>query len=213
MLVAADEVSKATGGALDLLIANAAVACGGAAGEKNRYKSLPNFSSLEDVGADLNETFNVNVTGVAYSIAAFLPLLRKGQTKKIAVISTGMALNDFTNSLEIPIAATYSVSKAALNMLIVKYSVALKKEDILVFGISPGFVGTDMNIGGEMDEEAMQAVQGLGAAFMKMKPDWNGQPITAEESVSMVAKVIQDATIEKEGGDMVSHHGNKTDWL
>ena len=138
MLAAADEVSKTTGGSLDVLIANAAVACGGAAGEKNRHKSLPNFSSLEDLGVDLNETFNINVTGAAFTIGAFLPLIRKGQTKKIAVISTGMAMDQWTNELEIPIAATYSVSKAALNMLVVKYSVALKKESILVFGISPG---------------------------------------------------------------------------
>lgn len=208
MLAAADDVSKATGGSLDLLIPNAAVA-----GEKNRFKSLADFPSLEDIEADLNETFNVNVVGVAFTINAFLPLIRKGQMKKIAAISTGMAMDQWTNNLEIKIAATYSVSKAALNMLVVKYSVALKKENILVFGISPGYVGTDMNVGGEMDEEAMQAVQELGAAFMKVKPDWNGQPLTAEESVNMVAKVIQNATIAEMGGDMVSHHGNKTDWL
>lgn len=213
MLAAADEVSKATGGSLDILIPNAAIGYGGAAGDKNRYRGLPSFGSLEDIQTDLNETFSVNVVGVAFTIAAFLPLIRKGQTKKIVAISTGMALNDFTNSLEVHIAAPYSVSKAAVNMLIVKYSVVLKKENILVFAISPGFVATDMNVGGEMDEEATQALQSLGAAFMKAKPDWNGQPITTEESVTMMSDVIDKATIEEVGGDMVSHHGNKTDWL
>ena len=208
MLAAADYVSKATGGSLDLLIPNAAVA-----GEKNRFKSLPDFPSLEDIEADLNETFNVNVVGVAFTINAFLPLIRNGHMKKIAVISTAMALEEETKNLEIRVAATYSVSKAALNMLVVKYSVALKKEDILVFGISPGYVGTNMNVGGEMDEEAMQGVQEMGAAFMKMKPDWNGQPLTPEESVNMVSEVIEKATIETMGGDMVSQHGNKTEWL
>ena len=71
-----------------------------------------------------------------------------------------------------------------------------------------------MNSSAEMDdEEATQALQALGAAFMKVKPDWNGQPITPEESVSMIAEVVKNATIEKEGGAMVSHHGNQTDWL
>jgi hypothetical protein len=51
-----------------------------------------------------------------------------------------------------------------------------------------------------------------GAAFFKFKPDWNGQAITPDESVNMMAEVIEKATIEKDGGDMISHHGNK-DWL
>lgn len=157
MLAAADEVSKATGGSLDILIPNAAVAA-----EKNRFKPLPDFPSMEDIEADLNEAFSVNVVGAAFTIAAFLPLIRKGQTKKIATISTAMALDDLTNKFEIPITAAYSISKAGLNTLIAKYNVALKKENILVFGISPGYVGTDMNDVNGLDEEGLQAVQAMG---------------------------------------------------
>ena len=92
MQSAADEVSKATGGSLDLLIPNAAVAA-----EKNRFKILPNFPSVEDIEADLNEAFSVNVVGAAFTIAVFLPLILNGQMKKISTISTALALDQLTN--------------------------------------------------------------------------------------------------------------------
>ncbi|KAK9495380.1 hypothetical protein V1508DRAFT_409668 [Lipomyces doorenjongii] len=41
-------------------------------------------------------SLEVNVLGVVYSINAFLPLLRKGATKSITAISTGLADLDFT---------------------------------------------------------------------------------------------------------------------
>lgn len=199
MQAAANEVSKATGGSLDLLIPNAAVAA-----ENNRYKPLPDFPSLEDLEADLNEAFSVNVVGAAFTIATFLPLIRKGQMKKIATISTAMALDSLANEYSIPIAAAYSVSKAALNTLVAKYNAALKNEGILIFGISPGYVSTDMNSNDGISEEDMQWVQAMGAAFFKLKPDWSGKPLTPDESVSMIYEVITNATIEKDGGDMVS---------
>ena len=57
MQAAADTVSKATGGSLDILIPNA-----GIGGDKHRFKTLPNFPSLEDLEEELNETFSVNVS-------------------------------------------------------------------------------------------------------------------------------------------------------
>ena len=159
MQAAANEVAKATGGSLDILIANA-----GMAGGKHRFKALPDYPSLEDIEAEINDAISVNVIGTAFTIAAFLPLIRKGQTKKIAAISTAMALDDLTNKFSIPIAAPYSVSKTAMNTLIAKYNAALNKQDILVFGISPGYVGTDMNDVSALDEESLQAVQAMGTS-------------------------------------------------
>jgi NAD(P)-dependent dehydrogenase (short-subunit alcohol dehydrogenase family) len=208
MQAAADAVSKATGGSLDILIPNA-----GIGGEKHRFKTLPNFPSLEELEEELNETFSVNVVGAAFTISAFIPLLRKGQTKKIAAISSAMGSDGLINKYEIPTAAPYSVSKGALNTLIAKYNVALKREGILCFAISPGFVATDMNSQDGMTEEGIEAGKEMGAAFFKLKPDWSGQPITAEESIRLMDDVIKNATIEKDGGVMVSQHGNTTEWL
>lgn len=208
MLAAADTVGKATGGSLDVLIPNA-----GINGNKHKFKTLPNFPNLEDLESELNETFSVNVVGAAFTIQAFLPLVRKGQTKKIATITSAMGSDTLTNHFGVAMAGPYCVSKAALNCLVAKYNVALKKEGILCFGISPGLVATDMNMGDSNDPEAAEALQEMGAAFFKLKPDWSGQPITPEESIRLMMDVIKNATIEKEGGLMVSQHGNQTDWL
>ena len=70
-----------------------------------------------------------------------------------------------------------------------------------------------MNSQDGMTEEAIEAGKEMGASFFKLKPDWSGQPITAEESVRLMADVINNATIEKDGGLMVSQHGNTTEWL
>lgn len=37
------------------------------------------------------DQFSVNVVGVAKTIAAFLPLLKKSEVKKVITISTGLA--------------------------------------------------------------------------------------------------------------------------
>jgi hypothetical protein len=48
-------------------------------------------------------------------------------------------------------------------------------------------------------------------AFKKYSPGFTG-PISSQESVEKVLKVVEGATVEKDGGSFVSHHGNKT-WL
>jgi hypothetical protein len=51
----------------------------------------------------------------------------------------------------------------------------------------------------------------MGAYAAKVAPDFTG-PITPEESAKMSLDVIDKATIEENGGIMVSHHGNQK-WL
>ena len=49
------------------------------------------------------------------------------------------------------------------------------------------------------------------ASFMKYQPNFAG-PITTEQSVELVLKVVEGATVEKYGGRFVSQFGNKQ-WL
>lgn len=85
------------------------------------------------------------MTGVVNTITAFLPLLRKSAIRKVISLSTGMADLDFASDFGIPVAAPYSISKAALNMLVVKYHNIYKSEGLLFMGISPGLVATAEN--------------------------------------------------------------------
>lgn len=48
-------------------------------------------------------------------------------------------------------------------------------------------------------------------AFQAYAPTFKGS-ISPEQSVDMVLKVIDEATVEKSGGSFVSHYGNKQ-WL
>lgn len=48
-------------------------------------------------------------------------------------------------------------------------------------------------------------------AFQGYAPDFEG-PISPQQSAEMVLKVIDEATVEKNGGEVVSHYGNKQ-WL
>ncbi len=49
------------------------------------------------------------------------------------------------------------------------------------------------------------------ASFMKYQPNFKG-PIAPEQSVELMLKVVESATVEKYGGKFVSQFGNKQ-WL
>lgn len=193
-----------TDGGLDLLINNAALVS-----EKSGLKTLLDFPDSE-LADDLTASFQANVVGVASTINAFLPLIRKGQWKKVITISTGMADDALINEYSIAVASPYSISKAATNTLVAKYNATLgKSEGILFMAISPGFV--DTLEGRQIPEEDLAAMQRMGAAFAEYAPDFKGM-ITPEQSVNMVMDVVSKATVQTMGGQFVSHYGNKQ-WL
>lgn len=74
--------------------------------------------SKANSGSDLGEftrEIEFNVVGTVHVIRAFLPLVRKGQTKKFLFITSSLGsvtLGDKFPHLE----NTYSVGKASLNM-------------------------------------------------------------------------------------------------
>jgi NAD(P)-dependent dehydrogenase (short-subunit alcohol dehydrogenase family) len=196
--------SQGSHGSLDILINNAAVI-----NERSAYLTLPedDLTLLEE---DLMTSFRANVVGVANTINTFLPLLRAGKEKKIITISSGMADIELINRFSVPIAAPYSISKAAVNALVAKYNAALgKSEGLLFMALSPGLV--DTSEGKPMSEQAVQGAQAMGAMFQEYAPDFRG-PISAEKSVEMCLQVIGRATVEGFGGAFVSHYGNQQ-WL
>ncbi|KAH8694291.1 hypothetical protein BGW36DRAFT_454900 [Talaromyces proteolyticus] len=87
---------------------------------------------------DLGEVFNVNVTSVHNITRAFLPLLRKGKTKKIVNIS-GNYMHLLTPA--------YKITKAALNMLTMQYALEHGKDGFIFIAVSPGWLKTEL--GGE----------------------------------------------------------------
>ena len=81
-----------------------------------------------------------NVTGNIHLINLFMPLVLKGNVKKIIAISSGHADLSLINDIGVEVSALYSASKAALNVIVAKFSVQYKKDGVLIFSMSPGVV-------------------------------------------------------------------------
>lgn len=64
----------------------------------------------------------------------------KGKVKKVITISTGHADLELVNNLEIENSALYAASKAAMNIIVAKFSAQYKKDGVLFVSISPGVV-------------------------------------------------------------------------
>ncbi|KAF2219980.1 hypothetical protein BDZ85DRAFT_267912 [Elsinoe ampelina] len=202
---AADETSKITGGSLDILINNAGLS----GDDASAFLPLVDLTP-DEIQQYFTASFQANVIGIAITTNAFLPLIRKGTTKKVITISTGMADVDLVTQYDISSSTSYAVSKIGTNMLVAKYHAALgKSEGILFLAMSPGFV--DTSEGKVPSKEQIEGMQAMAAKFADYAPDFKG-PITPEESVRMVDEVVRGATVESLGGAFVSHHGNKQ-WL
>jgi len=138
LTIAASEVSKLTNKSLDHLIVNGAYLDVAAS-----FMTPTEFIGQEDLlRTEFINNLDVNVLGVMYSINAFLPLIRKGNAKKITVVSTGLGELELTQNSNIAFSVQYSATKAATNIVVAKYAAELRGEGIILLALSPGLVNT-----------------------------------------------------------------------
>jgi len=83
-----------------------------------------------------------NVVGNVHLFNLFLPLILKGQQKKVIYISSGHADLDLISKYEVEQAGIYSVGKAATNTVVAKFGAEYAKDGVLFMSISPGVVDT-----------------------------------------------------------------------
>lgn len=109
---------------IDIVIANAGVA----------------YSDKISSGdpTQINKVISTNVIGVTNSIIPFIPKMKEAQSGKIVIISSIASFR--------PIAfhAGYSSSKAAVRMIADSWRMALKKYNIQLTSICPGFIVSEM---------------------------------------------------------------------
>ncbi|KAF2828601.1 NAD(P)-binding protein [Ophiobolus disseminans] len=201
-----ESVSAITSGTLDYIIANA--------GLVPTWSQFDPFSVLgEDpkrLTTELNELFSINVVGNIHLFNLFVPLVLKGNGKKIITITSGLADLDLAVKYQLYENAPYSISKAAMNMAVAKFQAEYEKDGVLFLGISPGSV----NVGqfDNLTQEEAQKLMVQGAKFQAYAPHFQG-PITTEQSVKAVLSVAENASLEMDdGGAFISHLGNKQ-WL
>ena len=119
---AKDFIASANG--IDIIIANAGVA----------YSDK--ISSGE--ATQINQVFSTNILGVTNSIIPFVPTMKENSSGKIVIISSIASFR--------PIAfhGGYSASKSAVRMLADSWRMALKKYNIQLTAICPGFIVSEM---------------------------------------------------------------------
>ena len=88
------------------------------------------------------DSFKVNVIANVHLFNIFMPLILKGKTKKVIAISTGLADLETTIKFNLDHAVPYTISKAALNFAMGKFSAQYAKDGVLFMSICPGIVNT-----------------------------------------------------------------------
>ncbi|RFU31414.1 hypothetical protein B7463_g4908, partial [Scytalidium lignicola] len=123
----------------------------------------------------LEETLNVNVIAVAKVSAAFLPLLSRYDTLKKLLVVVTSDLGSLTNKDHYAVAPfpSYKISKAAVNMLMLQYSLELGQKGFTVFAVSPGWMRTDMG-GPYADLEPVVGASQFVEILQKATPADNG---------------------------------------
>lgn len=128
---AAEEAAALLPNGLDYLINNAGI-------------SLQIMTPFEDLDMELfAEELNFYTVSVIQVTTAFLPLIRKSAVKKMIFITSILGSLETSGSWPL-IGNSYSISKAALNMLACKWGAALKNDGIIVALVHPGWVQTNM---------------------------------------------------------------------
>ncbi|PSD52965.1 hypothetical protein C7G72_18665, partial [Acinetobacter baumannii] len=159
---------------------------------------------LEEVSAKL---FKTNVVGNIHLFNLFIPLVKQSKAKKVIAISSGHGDLDWINNNDIEISSLYGASKAALNVVVAKFSVQYKPEGVLFFSLSPGAVEV-----GHYDNVSPEQVQGLMGFMGKIQayaPHFKGA-VPVEDAVRTIRATWERASIETGyAGAFVSQHGNK----
>ncbi|RAH41255.1 NAD(P)-binding protein [Aspergillus brunneoviolaceus CBS 621.78] len=200
---AAEQVGAITGGGLDVLINNAAILT-----PTSAFTPITDLAP-EVLERDILQSCRTNVVGVAHTVNAFLPLIRRGRAKKVITISSLLADPDLVRHFALDNATPYAISKAAANLLMAKYHASLGATDgILFMAISPGAVSKPDTAPSEGEAEGRRR---MVAKLQAYAPHFSS-PMTMEDSVRWQLEVIENATVETHGGAFVSHLGNKQ-WL
>lgn len=86
--------------------------------------------------------FKTNTIAQIHLFNLFTPLILRGTAKKVIAISSGHADVDLVTKFNVATAGVYTISKAALNMAVAKFSAEYSADGVLFLSLSPGMVDT-----------------------------------------------------------------------
>lgn len=132
-------------GRIDVLFANAGIA---------------KFAPVSEVSEDVyDETFDINVKGVFFTVQKAIPFLNDGAS---LILNTS-----FVNQAGVPTTSVYAASKAAVRSLARSISAELASRDIRVNVVSPGPISTPIY---EKLGLAKEAVDAFAANIVSQVP-------------------------------------------
>ncbi|KAI0796860.1 hypothetical protein C8Q75DRAFT_802534 [Abortiporus biennis] len=181
---AAQEAESLLPNGLDVLISNAGI-----------------FRNVSDTWVQIDtdeflEELSLNAISILQLLRAFKPLVTKSVQKKVIIITSIGGSLEGAGEMPDHFALTYSVGKAALNMLVRRWGKAYKKEGVTTVLIHPGWVGTAMGLAEvELTRE--------------MFPD--ASPISVEECTTNIIKVIGDVKLS-DTVSFLSYDGHRLPW-
>ncbi|KAH8667080.1 hypothetical protein BX600DRAFT_285618 [Xylariales sp. PMI_506] len=201
-----EQVSPLVNGALDYVIANA-----GHISSWSAYDGMGVLGSdPKRLEKDLLECLMINLVGNIHLFNLYMPLVLKGRVKKVITLSSGYADDELTRKYDIEVAGPYSISKAAMNTAVAKYSAEYASQNVLFLSIAPGTVEVGQDAGAT--EEQIEKLMAVGAKFVSYAPRFTGRT-TPEQAVNEMMAVINRASLETGyAGAFVSQFGNKQ-WL
>jgi len=181
---AAVEAKKLLPEGLDTLVGNAG----------SNDQPVPTFEDL-----DLKlfaEELNLEIVNNTILIRSFLPLIRQGKPGRVIFISSVLGSIELAAGMP-TLNDAYSVTRAALNMLIRKWGAALKFEKISTAVVHPGWVPT--------------TALGSGIEEWVQKNAPNLPRVSVADSAAGVVKVFETLTIE-DTNSFFNYDGTKLPW-
>jgi NAD(P)-dependent dehydrogenase (short-subunit alcohol dehydrogenase family) len=136
-------------GALDVLVNNAGISGG-------------RIGPSEATADDMRAVYETNVFGPVRVLHAFIPLLEKSEVPVVVNVSSGVGSLGLAADPDGPWTdanyPVYASSKAALNMLTVRYAAAFPR--MRINSVDPGFTATDLNQhrGAQTIEQGAEAI-------------------------------------------------------
>ncbi|MFN8372165.1 MAG: SDR family oxidoreductase [Anaerolineae bacterium] len=169
---AAVQVIKGKTESLDLLFNNAAI-----------NPETPPYESFGQLQAEaMLQVLHTNTVAPLLVAQAIMPLLSKGTHPKLINISSEMGS---VSGRSYGGSHSYCMSKAALNMASRGLAYDLRRQNVVVVALDPGWVQTDMG--------------GAGAS------------LTPHESVSGIVRVVDGLTM-KDSGKFLDYRGGQHQW-
>ena len=136
-------------GELDVLVNNAGISDG-------------RIGPSEATADHMRTVYETNVFGAVRVLRAFIPLLEKSAAPVVVNVSSGVGSLNLASDPSSPwreaLFPVYASSKAALNMLTIRYAAAFPR--MRINSVDPGFTATDFNQhrGTQTVEEGAEAI-------------------------------------------------------